>query len=126
MGTCYTYLLHDEWDWHSYGGGLASKDRSIAELKKEFPVAEILAQWPHYIVVDLDKNSPYGENIQRLQKYCENAWYYGDTSTYELKELKFKQLPEDKIAEANKPKNRNAKYIKEANDAWTSNYNNRT
>lgn len=87
MGVCYTYLLYEDFDW-CYSE--RSKDQVIEDLKKELPVAEILAQWSHYIVVDLDKNSPTNDNAQALRKYCDSAKYYTDMSEWSIQEVEFK------------------------------------
>jgi hypothetical protein len=115
MGTCYTYLLYDEWNWSFRDNG---KEEIIESIKSELPVAGVLSTWSNWIVVDLDKNSPWGENVRRLKKYCDGAYYYTDTSIWDLKKVEFKQTKEDKIIEDNKPANRNAKYIEEANKEW--------
>src|SRR5258708_37316583 len=104
MGVCYTYLLYDDFDW-SYSN--LSKENTITALKEDLPVAEVLTQWNNYIVVDLDKNSPWGENVQKLKKYCNSAYYYGDSSQWDLKQVEFK---EDPIEVTNKPVNRNKEY----------------
>lgn len=109
-------------DWHYWPSD--SKEKVIEAIKKEFPVAEILGEWYGYIVIDLDKNSPYGNNVQRLQKYCDGAYYYGDGSIYDLQRVVFKPLPKDKEIEANRSENRNAAYIKQANDEWMNRWNN--
>lgn len=119
MGTCYTYLLYDESDW-KYSN--KTKEETIENIKKELPVAEILASWDNYIVVDLDKNSPWGNNVQRLQKYCDGAYYYPDSAIYEIKKVDFKQLPKDKAIEDNKPANRNAERIEKAYEDWKKHY----
>lgn len=121
MGICYTYLLYDEMDWRYYSY-LDNKEKIIEAIKEEFPAATILAQWPHYIVVDMDKNSPYGDNMQRLQKYCDRCYYYNDMASWEINTLQFKQLPEDKAIEDNKPENRNKAHIEQANKEWTDRY----
>ena len=86
MGICYTYLLYDDFDW-DYD---RKKSTVIKDLKKELPVAEVIAQWPHYIVVDLDKNGPYRDSIlQTLRKYCDSAYVYGDSSPWDLEKVYF-------------------------------------
>lgn len=116
MGVCYTYLLYDDFDW---GYVDTTKEDTIEALKKELPVAEVKAQWNNYIVVDLDKNHPWGDNAQKLRNYCDGAWYYGDSSEWDLNKVEFKK---DLIKEANEPKNRNAKHIKEAFEDWKRRY----
>lgn len=96
MGTCYTYLLYDDFDW---GYRNKSKEEMIESLKQELPVADVVASWSHYIVVDLDKNSPWGENVQILKKYCDSAFYYTDTSGWDIKQVEFKK-PEPGSIEA--------------------------
>jgi hypothetical protein len=89
MGICYTYLLYDEFDW-DYAG--TSKCEILGNLKVELPVADILATWRCFAVIDLDKNSPQGHNAQCLQKYCDIAYFCGDTSNGTLHKVEFKQL----------------------------------
>ena len=113
MGICYTYLLYDDFDW-------AYQDRTKAEtieaLKKELPVAEILAQWYYYIVVDLGKHSPWRDSTQLLKKYCDSAWYYGDSAGWDLQEVEFKPDPVD--IEKEKLEHRNTKQADIAFEEW--------
>lgn len=120
MGTCYTYLLFDDFDW---GYSNRTKNQTIKDIKKRFPYVDILAQWQDYIVVHLDKTSPYGDKIQQLQDYCSSARYYGDSAPYDIQELEFKPLPKDPVVEANQPENRNKKYIDEAYSSWKDTFN---
>lgn len=110
MGTCYTYLLHLEY----YG----TWDFDELKIKEDYPYATKLAQWDGWLVIDLDKISPYGDRIQNLQKYCDIAYYYPDTNSGDIQQVEFKSLPKDLVIEANKPENRNTKYIKEAFTEW--------
>jgi hypothetical protein len=119
MGTCYTYLLYDECDWHYVDKG---KEYTIEAIKKELPVADVLATWPCFIVIDMDKHSPWRDSTQLLQKYCDGAWYYTDTAIYELHKVRFKQLPVDKEIEDNKPANRNKDNIEKAYKSWLERY----
>lgn len=119
MGTCYTYLLYDDWDW-SYSN--QSKEELTEDLKKELPIAEVISTWNHYIVVDLDKNSPWGDNAQKLKKYCDKAYYCTDTAPYELLKVEFKKTEEDKTIEAAEPANRNAQHIADARADWDQRY----
>jgi hypothetical protein len=116
MGTCYTYLLYDDWDW-GYNWD-KSKDDVIEDIKKEFPVATVLAQWRNYIVVDMDKNSPWKDHTHELKKFCAHAWYYGDTASWDLKEMQFKPTPTDIEKEAQQPANRNKAHIDAAFEQW--------
>jgi hypothetical protein len=122
LGTCYTYLLYDEFDW---GYTNNSRMQTIAKLEQELPVATVLAYWPHYIVVDLDKNSPWSDNAQLLGKYCDSAYYYDEYSQYELRDMEFGKTKSNYVEE-NQSKHRNQEYIKEANDQWmkTNGYSN--
>lgn len=86
MGTCYTYLLYDDFDWKYQN---KTKQETIQAIKEEFPVAEILAQWSHYIVVDLDKNSPYKEQTKNLRKFCDSVYWYGDGDPYKIQKVDF-------------------------------------
>lgn len=115
MGTCYTYLLHDNFDW-SYQS--KTKEEVIEQLKDKYKYADVVAQWPHYIVIDLDKRSPWSDTAQSLKYYCESAHYYTDSSEWDIKPVEFKKTEEDKIIEAAEPANRNAKHIAEARAEW--------
>lgn len=86
MGICYTYLLYDDFDWDYTTN---TKDKVIEEIKKDLPVATILAQWYQYIVVDLNKNWSDGDNAQSLHKYCDVAYYYTDSNPSYIQKVKF-------------------------------------
>ena len=116
MGTCYTYLLFDDFDW---GYRDRTKKEIIERIKEELPVATIEAQWYKYIVVDLDKCSPWRDSTQKLSKYCDSAKYYTDSAPWELRDVEFKKDP---VEVANEPENRNAKHITEAFEDWKRRY----
>lgn len=119
MGTCYTYLLYEDFDW-SYSG--KTKEEIIQDIKTELPVAEILATWPHYIVIDLNKNWPLGDNAHKLKKYCDVAYCYTDSDQYNIKRIEFKATKEDKQIEDNKSANRNAARIEKAYAEYLQRY----
>lgn len=125
MGTCYTYLLYDDFDWRKddFSSG---RQETIEKIKRELPrYATVEAHWPHWIVVDLDKNSPWGERVQKLKKYCDAAYYYPDTGGYELKKVEFKKTEEEIRQEANEPQNRNKTEIDRAYRDWLQRYQER-
>lgn len=84
MGTCYTYLLMDEFDW-DYAN--TSKEKKIEEIKVELPVADVISQWFKFIVIDLDKNSPWGDNAKKLHKWADCVYYYSDHRPWDLQRL---------------------------------------
>lgn len=119
MGTCYTYILYDDFDWDYRD---KPKQQIIEDLKVELPIAEILATWPHYIVVDMDKTWPLGDRAAKLSKYCDVAYCYPDSDQSNIQRVHFKETEEDKKIKELRPENRNAKFIKQANEEWNARY----
>lgn len=119
MGVCYTYLLYDDFDWE-YSD--KSKDQVIQDIKKDLPVATILTQWYQYLVIDIDKNWPLGDNAQSLHKYCNVAWCYTDMSPYHMERVEFKPSPKEQVVIEND--NRLKDVREEAYKDWTTRYHN--
>lgn len=120
MGVCYTLLLHDEWDW---GYRDSNKIDTLKQFEKDYPgFCHQMAEWPHYAVFDVDKGNPkYNkEKLKVIANYCENAWCYGDSSTWHLQAL---ELPKSDVQEASDAyrediRNRRSDEEKKASEAY--------
>ena len=82
MGICYQIILCDEFDW---GYLNTSKEKHLKEFQKEYLKAgayqcDLIAQWPHYAVFDVDKQGPFNERSKVVKEYCDSAWYNQDNS----------------------------------------------
>lgn len=119
MGICYTYFLYDDCYWSN---GSEHRAKVKEGIKKEWPYAEIKAEWPEYLVVDLDKTSPFGDSVQKLRSFCDSAYYYGDSSEWDIQKVDFKLLPKEQVIIEND--NRLKDTREQAYKDWTTRYHN--
>jgi hypothetical protein len=81
MGICYTINMYDDFDWDYVG---KSKWSIVEEFSKEFEQVrgfkpELLAQWRHHLVFDIDKTPPYIDEYKVIiKKYCDSCTYESD------------------------------------------------
>jgi len=89
MGICYQVILCDEFDWDYVN---TNKDQRLKEFQEAYLAAgayqcDLVAQWPHYAVFDVDKRGPFLERAEVVKKYSDAAWYNMDISFYELRKI---------------------------------------
>jgi hypothetical protein len=90
MGTVYTAMLYDEFNWNYVN---SSKDDKIEVIEKLIPSAELIAQWPNFMVFDLDKKYPLMKNVgMHLLDNADAVWYYPDIEAYNLRKLEVEDL----------------------------------
>lgn len=93
MGVCYKLFLEDEFDW---GYKDTTKDLKLKEFEKAYGgCCERVAEWDHFAVYDIDKQTPYIRDRKNIiAKYCDRAYYTSDNQVG-IKEL---DLPLPKLS----------------------------
>ena len=86
MGICYQIILYDEFDWDYMD---TNKETRLKEFAEEYIAngaycCDLIAQWPHYAVFDVDKRGPYDKRAEVVKKYSDAAWYNMDNQLYNL------------------------------------------
>lgn len=89
MGTCYTIILLDEFDWGYVDNSRENTVERINNYLKELKRGgRVIAQFPHGIVVDLEKIWPWDEEMKRfLMCNCDTAWLFSDHNVGSLTKL---------------------------------------
>ena len=82
MGMCYQIIMCDEFDFDYVN---TPKEKRLKEFQEEYIKAgayqcDLIAQWPHYAVFDVDKLGPFNERAEIVKQYCDAAWYNIDIS----------------------------------------------
>jgi hypothetical protein len=81
--------MEEEFDW---GWADKSKEEILKEFEEKFRnldnrYIERIVEWYGFVVYDIDKASPFNEEIQKLiREYCDCAYYTDDLGTG-IKEL---------------------------------------
>jgi len=82
MGTDYTVILQDDFDWNYVG---KTKEDVLTQLMLK-PYYHIEAQWYGHIVLFIGRDHPESsEFTSNFKQFCDSAHYYSCTDPYDKK-----------------------------------------
>lgn len=97
MGTCYTVMLMDEFDWQ-YAD--SQKAERLMAFEAEFPHVTKTAEWRRFAIYDFDKVYPLAENAPKILRHCDAAFYIKDSSPWLIERIEMGAANKNINAEA--------------------------
>ena len=77
MGTHYTALIYDDFDWEYANGDKEHHKQELIEKLSEFcPLVKLKAEWYGYMVFDLYRRHPETEEIKEILLDQDLIYYY--------------------------------------------------
>jgi len=100
MGSVYTVILQDDFDWEYVGTNKSEKIIEIATIIGDMSECdwkpELLGQWYGHIVFDCEKLPIFIEDYSKvILSLCDSAIYWDDASPFRKTKLESTQLKEE-------------------------------
>ena len=89
MGTCYTILMMDEFDWNYLN---KTKEETLAQFEEEMRKVRYIdgleGTGYGWAIYDLDKTWPnYDPYYDVISKYCDVAYFWTDTGRLDIQKM---------------------------------------